>query len=586
MPLTAFKDPLPVPATINLDDGVERTVIMREIPAHSFHSELPSCPVWGFECEGHVSSPGPTFEVTQGRTSRLAWQNQLPSRYPMQLEFASSGGTPGNPHGGHSGHTGMGHCNMGTDVSPVPGFPIGLWQCMNTGRAVAHLHGAHVAPSSDGWPENPMAPGGAPHRTEYPNAQQAATLWYHDHSMHVTRLNVYAGLAGGYIVRALNEATLGLPAGDHEVPLVIQDRLLKQYSSSGNPVPTPLAYDLAGIPEFFATTMCVNGKAWPRHDVQPHRYRFRVVNGCNSRALRLSFQTLDASANPTGPLLPFFIIGSDGSFLPAPAAVDKLVLAPGERADLIMDFSSFAPGTRLQLTNDAEYPFKGGNPTDFVVDPLLDGRIMAFDVIGATAPDNSTNPANLNLPVDLTVVTDPATGARQDLAAYVASNPAGLAIRQHQLVEIDMPDGSVMPLLDGKNWDADPANFDSVQAGEIQVWEIENTTVDTHPIHLHLVQFRVIGRRRQVGGVVTTFPPEPHESGWKDTVQCHPGPIPDASGAKAWNEVTIIAAKFDLPPGADPAVKHAYVWHCHMLEHEDHDMMRPLIVVPPPAPIA
>ena len=475
---------------------------------------------------------------------------------------------------------------------------------------VTHLHGAHADQESDGYAEAWYLPdasdipeGYATHGTwyetfrqqaearlqqtwepgtavfQYRNDQPAATLWYHDHTLGMTRLNVYAGPAGFYLLRGGgNDLKTGIlpgpaPALDdpvgtryYEIPLAIQDRSFNADGSlfypdsraffdafEGPYVPDS---DIAPIwnPEFFGTMMVVNGRTWPVLEVEPRRYRFRMLNGCTSRFLIL---TLGNGAS-------FWQIGSDGGFLPAPVHLTQLLLSPAERADVIVDFTDLPVGTAITLLNLApDEPFGGGEPDDDVdlADPETTGQVMLFRVVALVAPDTSTPPDQLLLPAPAPL--DAATTTRR-----VTLNEADSAVLDDvgpRTALLGTLDGAGMSVVRG--WD-DPIT-ETPTRGTTEVWELYNFTADAHPIHLHQVQFQVVNRQALVADEegMATQPaelvgpprdPEVWETGFKDTVIAYPG------------EVTRIKASFDLAG--------RYVWHCHIVEHEDHEMMRPFVV--------
>ncbi len=202
-----------------------------------------------------------------------------------------------------------------------------------------HLHGAKAAPDSDGYPENWYVPGKSA-MYHYPNNQDAALLWYHDHALGINRLNVVAGLLGAFLIRDPVEDSLNLPSGKYEIPLIIYDRMFDEQSQLYYPVsPVPNA---PWVPEFFGDAILVNGKLLPYLEVEPRKYRFRVLNGANGRFFHLSLSN--------GQL--FHQIGTDQGLLPAPVPLDRLLLAPSERADLVVDFTDHA-GEQIVLKNDA-----------------------------------------------------------------------------------------------------------------------------------------------------------------------------------------------------------------------------------------
>jgi FtsP/CotA-like multicopper oxidase with cupredoxin domain len=492
-------------------------------------------------------------------------------------------------------------------------------------RMVTHLHGGEDAPDSDGFPElwytpDPMAkpnglggPAGNFALFNYPNLQEPATLWYHDHSLGITRLNVMAMGAGFYLLRdpAL-EAVLNLPSGGYEIPLLIADRMFNadgslSYLNDANAPGT--AYHPQLVPEFFGNVITVNGMAWPYLEVEPRKYRFPIVNASNSRMYNLRLFNLT-----TGQLWQkVWQVGSDGGYLSAPVLLDmtavadddasdnskKLFLAPAERADIVVDFSGLDPGATLAFTNDARAPFPDGDDAD----TLSLGQILQLRVVPLAAPDDSRLPAKLNpLPTRID-------------ASQVS------VVRHLALTEIEDPVSGepVAGLINNTCWDA-PIS-ENPRLGATEIWEIADTTGDTHPIHIHLIQFNLLDRQAfdndaylaewnaesPIGGKLPApaptcpsmvdpinppgvaswpqmippvdsylqgppIPPADNEAGWKDTVRVKKGTVtrllvrfapqdPSASGPYG-------GYAFDPTSGR-------YVWHCHILEHEDNDMMRP-----------
>jgi FtsP/CotA-like multicopper oxidase with cupredoxin domain len=486
---------------------------------------------------------------------------------------------------------------------------------------IVHVHGAETRQENDGYPEawylpaannvppgyfttgtyfdrfkalSPLgaqwAPGSAVF--EYPNDMAATTLWYHDHTLGMTRQNVYAGPAGFFLLRGgPGDAVVGaLPGpapavGDapgtkyYEIPIAIQDRSFNADGSLFYPdnraffeglTPDQLQIpfrpdpaiggpsDVSAIwnPEFFGNTIVVNGRTWPYLDVEARRYRFRLLNGCNSRFLIL--QLSDGRA--------FWQIGAEGGFLPAPTPLGRLLVAPAERADVIVDFTGVAPGTTITLLNlGPDEPFGGGEPgVDFPSsDPGTTGQVMQFRVVATTGRDPSTPPAQLVLParLPLPVASNTRAVSLNELdsrTVYVSEDgddnlvldPNGTAFGPTAaLLGTVSPDMTATPL----QWM--DAVTENPAVGATEVWEIHNFTMDAHPIHIHQVQFEVVDRTSMAGA---SRGPEPWELGVKDTVIAYPG------------EVTRVKARFDLPG--------LYVWHCHILEHEDNEMMRPYCV--------
>ncbi len=557
--LTKYLDKLPIPGAMP-SAGTNYYEVGAYQISQQLHSQLPPTTVWGYgTSQATASYPGATFQVTRGVPIQVRWTNNLvdgagnPLTHPLSVDQTLHWADP----------LGTGH-TPARYTGPVP--------------IAVHVHGGEQEPQSDGHPEAWFTPGfgikGPAWKKEtyaYANGQPAATLWYHDHALGITRLNVHMGLAGFYLIRDPGNEPAGLPTGQYEIPLVIQDRT---FNADGS-----LAYPAVGInptvhpfwmPEFFGNTILVNGKVWPYLEVEPRKYRFRLLNGSDARFYTLSFNSKQ----------PFIQIGTDGGYLPAPVTVNSLTLAPGERADVIVDFTGLAVGTRILLTNSAKAPFPNGAPAD----PQTVGQIMQFRVVALTAPDSSTIPANLN-------------------PSFFRLTPgAGTPTRSLTLNEVMGPAGPVALFLDGKMWDAPVTETPAL--GSTEVWEIINLTADTHPIHLHLVQFQLLNRQRlqvnkylkaytaanpvipvPAGGIyqpvaVGPFlqdgivPPDPNEAGWKDTFRMNPG------------EVTRVIVRFAPlntaavnPYPFDATAEPGYVWHCHILEHEDNEMMRPYKVV-------
>lgn len=576
-------------------------IAVRQFQQRILPPGLPATMVWSYGSPNHPGTfnyPAFTIEASWNQPVRVQWINDLkdargnylPHLLPVDqtLHWA-------NPPGGIQGRD-----RHGFDPEPYTG-PVPI---------VTHVHGAHTTDESDGFAEAWYLPAAKnipgsyarvgsmyqPFRSQaqakfhqawtpgtavfqYPNDQRAATLWYHDHTLGMTRLNVYAGPAGFYVLRGgpddlVLDAATGLPAtlpgpapalADlpgvkyYEIPLAIQDRSFYEDGSLFYPDsraffdefegPYAPESDIAPIwnPEFFANTMVVNGRTWPYLEVEQRRYRFRLLNGCNSRFLILK---LDNG-------LPFWQIGAEGGFLAAPVARDELLMSPAERADVILDFTGVPAGTEVLLLNRApDEPFGGGEPDeDFDrADPDTTGQVMQFRVVAATSVDVSTPPDQLLLPPRLPL--GPASVTRQvSLNEEDSAVLAGVGPRTALLGVLEDNEG--LPF----QWD-DPIT-ENPALGATEVWEIHNFTADAHPIHIHEVGFEVVNREvfdPAVGTPGTVRPPEEWESGTKDTVIAYPG------------EITRIKAQFDLPG--------LYVWHCHIVEHEDHEMMRPYFVGP------
>jgi spore coat protein A len=484
-------------------------------------------------------------------------------------------------HGSDAGSTIGGRSAGGGSCSTARGRARGCWYQEFRAKAQRALGQA--------W-----TPGSAVF--QYDNDQRARTLWYHDHTLGMTRANVYAGPAGFYLLRGgpadVVEGTLPGPApalGDPpgldyvEIPIAIQDRSFTEDGALFYPdnraffegldqsqlqipfMPDPACggeSDVAPIwnPEFFGNAIVVNGATWPSLEVQQRRYRFRFLNGCNSRFLILRLSNG----------LPLWQIGNEGGFLPAPVELPELLLGPAERADVIVDFTNVAVGGEIILENRGpDEPFGGGVPgVDFEpADPETTGQVMRFHVVATTGVDMSSPPTQLALPAIAPLGT--ATNTRQvslneqeSATVRVTTDRDGNIVldcahgEPFAPVEADLgtlnPDGSGNPL----GWDEPLTETPAV--GAIEVWEIHNFTADAHPIHIHEVTFEVVSR--QAIGDSALRPPESWEAGRKDTVIAYP------------NEITRVKALFDRPG--------LFVWHCHILEHEDNEMMRPYRIGP------
>jgi len=523
--LTPYVDALPVPAVIRPAQHPPSVVHIhiREL-RQKVHRDLSPTRMWGY----NGTWPGPTFDVRSGQPFSVNWINELPQKHFLPIDRTIHGSEEGVP-----------------EV-----------------RTVVHVHGAKVLPESDGYPEAWVTPDGKigpafdPGPIHYPNDQSAATLWYHDHALGITRLNVVAGLAGVYVIRDQEEDALNLPSGAYELPLLIQDRSFLADGSLWYP-PAPQGTHPMWMQEYFGATICVNGKATPYLEVEPRKYRFRMVNGSNSRFYHLTLVGADKSGKQTGPPVDapaFRQIGADAGLLPAPLNTHYLIFSPGERFDVVIDFSDHA-GENLALVNDAPAPYARGGE-------VVPSEVMLFR---ATKPLASKDTSSLP----------------ETLSPFTPLNPVQ-AVRERvlALTEMDRPsDGYTMiGLLGQKHWD-DPITEDP-KAGSTEIWSFVNTTGDVHPMHIHLVRFQVLNRQPfdvkqylQSGKLVYTGVPMAPESNerpaWKDTVKTYAGYI------------TRVIARFDLPAGTQvaPGQEFRYVWHCHLLEHEDNEMMRPYNVV-------
>jgi FtsP/CotA-like multicopper oxidase with cupredoxin domain len=580
----------------------------------------PMTTVWSYGSADHPGTvaeggtfnyPAFTIDADWNKRTRVIWRNELvdedrnflPHLLPVDptLHWA-------NPPGGVSGrdHRPQFDKTPGAYTGPVP--------------IVTHVHGAHTNEDSDGFAEAWYLPAAEDipvgyartgtfwdyfnskydHGWEYgeaafsyPNDQRAATMWYHDHTLGMTRLNVYAGPAGFYLLRGgpddvvldnRDGSTVILPGpapgvGDHplaeygEIPIAIQDRSFNADGSFFYPDTRTFFDEFTGPfipdspvspiwnPEFFGNMTVVNGFTWPFLEVEPRRYRFRLLNGCNSRFLILQFEH---------PGVDVWQLGSEGGFLPAPLRLNDhpysgstgggatVLLGPAERADVIVDFTAAAATSFRLLNLGPDEPFGGGViGVDFdPADPDSTGQVMEFRVRSGPVADPTTPPQYLKLPVITPL--DEATNTQYLSLNEEVYEPADVPFAA-LLGRFDPGTGESTPLL----WD-DPIT-ENPGLGTTEVWEMRNFTEDAHPIHIHEVQFEVVGREAIGGGpsVAGSNSPLPWETGFKDTVIAYPG------------EVTRVKALFDLPG--------FYVWHCHIVEHEDNEMMRPYHVGPIPS---
>lgn len=580
---------------------------------------------------------------------------------------------------------------MGWMVNGIPvGYPPPGDPCAQNYAgpvaAVPHLHGGEVPPEIDGSPDSWFTSDGlrfghkyysaaAPGNSvlyKYPNLQEAAPIWFHDHTLGATRLNVYAGLAGAYFIQ---DTALGLPTNlpslPEVVPVVLQDRMFDTTGQLFFPSDTAggLQYALNPehpywVPEFVGDTIVVNGKAWPFLNVEAKRYRFLLLNGSNARTYELSI--------PSGPS--FWVTSTDGGYLDTPVMVQKLVMQPGERYEVILDFAGLS-GKNLILSNSARTPYpKGAPPQGSTL-----GRIMQFRV--GTAPaiaDTSYNPAAIPV-VPLRGGTQTIVRLANPVTGALAAGVTAAKTRQLTLNEVmgmaitainpvtglltKYPGGPMEILVNNTKWSGlDPSSmtprsdftpvlangvttyFSEIpQEGDTEVWEIVNLTADAHPIHLHLVQFQLINRqnfntskyvtaysaafgsigapalpaRCLVGAFCPSFgpplnystgniralggnpdvvpylqgmiqPPAPYEAGWKDTVITYPGQVTRIAVRWAPTDLPTTTAAANLYYPFDPNAngQFNYVWHCHIIDHEDNEMMRPdLVTLNPAAPV-
>ena len=527
--LRKFIEPLPVPGAgivVATPSGHNRYSFTQREIRRQLHPDLPPTPVFAYDdgsgLAGQAGSFGMALVAQSGTPVHASFTNHLPETYPDWIP-------------------------VDTRLTPL-GRQL---------RPMTHLHGGFVAADSDGNPSvtaNGYAPGQTQHAL-YTNQlpQMPASLrWFHDHAMGATRLTVFAGLAAAYLIRDSYDTgtepnPIGIPGGAYEVPLVIQDR---QFRPDGK-----FLYPVSDIPgvtwigEYFGDHMLVNGKVWPYLDVEPRMYRFRILNGCNARIMSLRFGGL-----------PMWQIGAEGGLFDEPVRVADVVLAPAERADLLVDFRGLG-GRTLELRNATP-----AAPVSTPAPPLA-------DVLQIRVRHTVTHPGPRSIPSSL-------PGSRARLGHPVRT-------RYITLNEVAPETAQWFLNLSALDFDELPVT-ETPKAGTAEDWVWVNTTGDTHPMHVHLVTFQVVGRTpfdvdayqnahggpAGVPGGISPAPfatgpmqpPTPDERGFKDTVKANPGFF------------TTIRAKFDLPEGVTGPQE--YVHHCHIVEHEDNQMMRPFTVMP------
>jgi FtsP/CotA-like multicopper oxidase with cupredoxin domain len=637
--VSKFVTPMLVPPVMPKADTIVRrgtTIDYYEISMKQFEQQIlpaarPATTVWGYGAVKSASptglllhnAPSLTIEAQANRPVRVKWindlkdadRNYLPHLLPVDptLHWA-------NPPGG----------NKDRDTRPTFASTPGRY----TGPVpiVTHVHGAvGVADDSDGYAEawylpaaKNIPPGYARNGTwfrffaaraagnygvgwgpgfavfQYPNENRASTIWYHDHALGMTRLNVYAGPAGFYLIRggpgdvvldSRNGGPATLPGPGprendafppnktyYEIPIAIQDRSFNLDGSLFYP-DTREFFD--GIvhpyipngefspiwnPEFFGNMVMVNGNTWPFLEVERKRYRFRFLNGCQSRFLILDFNSI--------PGVEAWVIGNEGGFLAAPVNLtatrgNRLLMGLAERADMIVDFTNVPVGNHVLGNVGPDEPFGGGVPgVDFPpADPASTGQVLQLRVVPAAGVDGSTPPQFLQLPA---ITPLPAENRTRPLALIEKAAEGS----NEEQEDVEGPVEALLGNLDGGSEPVEAHWMDPVtenpNVGETEVWEFYNVTGDAHPMHIHEVVFEVVEREGLVldgeevktpvetNGVIT--PPEPWESGFKDTVIAYPA------------QVTRVRARFDTPG--------QFVWHCHIVEHEDNEMMRPYRIGP------
>jgi spore coat protein A, manganese oxidase len=588
--------------------------------------------------------PGFTIETQRGKSVDVIYKNELYGQKYSDVNLEVD----------QTIHWAAPQTMAGVYTGPVPTVP--------------HLHGCECQSESDGGPYGWFTPGyaltgpawgidGVDSVYHYPNTQEASTIWLHDHAMGLTRLNVYAGLAAFYIIRGQDEENDKLPgwSGDDmvkevapvgttgvfnpkpylpEIEIAVQDR---EFNDRGElyyepPATNPDEHPIWS-PEFFGDIMCVNGKTWPYLSVAPRKYRFHFLDGCNARFLSMWLQNTDTKE--FGPDIQ--IVGSDGGLINTPAVKkasngDRLFMAPGERYDVVVDFSNVPAGSKWTLMNDAVAPFPSGDSVTVGVND----RIMQFVVSGVmkSAADTSKVGTDLSQVPSKLRATD---------VIKLANNPTPpVKKRQLTLNEVEGPGGPLEVLVNNSKYDnnamagmgdqgmGSPKPFGDITEhpveGTTELWQIVNLTMDAHPMHWHLVQLQLVSRQdfdttnyktnynkqfmgnnyepaagppmpydtlnadNAVGGnpAVSSYlegtiqNPRDEETGWKDVYKCYPGQVTTFLVRFAPTDKALTAAPDSMLYNFDPSKGPGYVWHCHIIDHEDNEMMRPYWVEPSP----
>jgi spore coat protein A, manganese oxidase len=570
--LTPYLDPMPILADNAIDaTGGGPVSLTTALITSQVHSQLPPTTLFGYVGGPHdgASYLGPVILAQSGTPVSASYTNNLaPDDYLKVFTNHGSSYTQFNP------------------IKPTPEV-----------RILTHLHGGLLTGDSDGNPyENPGAfASGQKQTATYPNAgvnkdgtpylHPASLLWYHDHLLGDTRMNVVAGLAGAYLLRddfdtGANPLLPG-PIGKYELPLVVQDR---QFNSDGSllyPV-APLSTNGPWIGEYFGDAMLVNGKIWPTLAVEPAVYRLHVLNGCNARILSLRIVQSNDQAVPT------YIIGAEGGLLPAgtPVATNRLVMGPAERFDVICDFRGLAGKTLYIRNNNPPKPVS--TPAPALANVMRITVTLPLSGGAGTIPGAGSlrDPLVVTAVADLTRLGPPLLSGGTVTPRVITLNEVGADTPAWELNLNARPYGDPddpTPMIEKLTW------------YNVEDWYFVNTTADTHPMHTHLFTFTVMGRynldvNRLVAkyGTANGVPqlgaeqlkpfltsalmaPPPEETGLKDTVKTNP------------EQVTVVRARFTPPTTAfagGQLTTQKYVHHCHIVEHEDNDMMERVLVQP------
>ncbi|MBT2386288.1 multicopper oxidase domain-containing protein [Streptomyces sp. ISL-11] len=527
------------------------------------HSQLPPTRVWTYG--GHF--PGPTIEVRRGRRLRVAWNNRLGGDHPVTAVEAKP--VPGGPAPGDV--PGRGGAAPLADVAALPPW------------TVTHLHGAPTGGGNDGWTENGVSPGES-QLAEYPNDHRAVAWWYHDHAMDITRWNVFAGLAGMYLVRDEEEDALRLPRGDREIPLIVQDRNL-DLDEDGRLTGRLLhktvvvGQDAHGgnvTQAFTGPYTLVSGVIWPHLDVTARWYRFRLLNAANARTYELRLIDEESGEPVRGAA---WQIGTDGGLLPRPLPLDgPLSVAPAERMDLLIDFGRLR-GRRLRLVNTAP-GVRHPQVMQFRVapEPVRDSFVLPRVI--STSFRRITHESAPAHGHRLIVLSPPGTAgdAHPALWEMRRAEPGEVPVPGEGVIQIKGPDGKVRTYRRGARAFDDTLGF-MVAHGAWEQWSFLHLGGPMHPMHIHLIDFQVLSR-----DLYPTGPGGPFDTalgGTRSPLE-YGGRVPVSEGDAGWKDVIQVpAGQMVNVIGRFQGAKGRFMYHCHLLEHEDMGMMRPYVVMPP-----
>jgi spore coat protein A, manganese oxidase len=655
--------PVATPTTNSAYPGADFYELSAQQYEQQMHPDLPNpTRLWGY-VDMATNKPiylGPLIVARRGKAVVIRLHNNLPAQHILPVDTTLMGAEEGVPQNRCCVHLHGGLVPWTSDGGPLTWFsPTGTVGATDGSAGPNFLNGVAGSPGTADY--------------FYPNEQSERLAWYHDHALGITRLNAYAGMAAGYLITdsvmgALSSGSAPLiPPMAYTVPLIIQDKSFKiNHDQWGRPgdlwypyvyeskeegqdirwdlgtpsdgftdksgkVPTPSC-----VPEFFADTAVVNGMAYPHAEVEPRRYRFLVLNGSQARFynLQLYYESTQNPGEPdfSNPGPEFVQIGNEGGVLPQPVVLNappiqiptmcdgsvnadgpfNLLMAPAERADLIIDFSKVPTGSKLILYNDAPAPFPGGDERNdyYTGDSDLTTEGGSPVTLEGFGPNLRTLLQFRVLP--LTGTADP-LDFDATLSALQDALPDAYRDSHEAHGEVDLNPHSPGVIFESKTLNEDfdqygrliqrvgtdtPIYSDSYgrnymdelsevyHDGDTVMWDIYNTTGDTHPMHFHLVNVQVIGRATFDNSIpsILTFtpmsafsPPDPNYRGWKETVRMNPGEV-----TRVIMKFALPKVKFTVPPSPRAGMQggHEYVWHCHILEHEEHDMMRPLVILP------